>query len=369
MKLEPIVRKKKEKKKISHLTMMVIPHSHGAAIKNYCVPMWLFKSFMVISISCILIVSYFTAGYFLFRYAAEENKELKEVNMAQAQEISELKGLAGSMKSKLEYLVQLDKEVREKVGLAKDNKESIDEARNIQSSRSDIRTQIMTIGVGTLAIGAPQPIVEQLAFNSSIPKTEQLSDAADMTLETVDIMELPALEGEIDTLEDLKEQLALMDSMMTQQEESINQLNTDVDKQLAYLSALPNTWPIKGRITSWFGWRKNPYSHRGSEFHEGIDIASTYGAPIRAAGNGVVTFAGYKGSWGRLVVISHGYGYVSQYAHNSSLLVKVGDKVKRGDVIARLGNTGRSTGAHVHFGVAKNSKWINPLDLINAADK
>lgn len=368
MKIEPIVRKKKEKKKITHLTMMVIPHSHGTAIKNYCVPMWLFKSFMVLSVSCILIVSYFTAGYFLFRYAAAENKELKEVNTAQAQEISELKGLAGSMKGKLEYLIQLDKEVREKVGLAKENKENIDEARNIQSSRSDIRSQIMTIGVGTLAIGAPQPIVEQLAYVSRTQKTGQLSNDAVMALQTEDIMELPALEEEIDTLEDLKEQLALMDGMMTQQEENINKLNTDVDKQLAYLNALPNTWPIKGRLTSLFGWRKNPYSPKRQEFHEGIDIASTYGAPIRAAGDGVVTFAGYKGSWGRLVVISHGYGYVSQYAHNSSLLVKAGDKVKRGDVIARLGNTGRSTGAHLHFGVAKGGKWINPLGLINAAD-
>lgn len=367
MKLEPIIRRKKEKKKISHLTMMVIPHSHGAAIKNYCIPMWLFKSFMVLSISCILTVSYFTAGYFLFRYAADENKELKEVNTAQAQEISELKGLAGSMRGKLEYLIQLDQEVREKVGLAKENKSSIDEARNIQSSRSDIRSQIMTIGVRTLAVGAPQSIVEQIAINTGTQKNDRIPRTENVTIAAADVPDLPDLDEEIDTLQDLKEQLALMDSMMTQQQESISKLNTDVDKQLAYLNALPNAWPIKGRITSWFGWRQSPYSSRRSEFHDGIDIASTYGTAIHAAGNGVVTFAGYKGSWGRLVVISHGYGYVSQYAHNSSLLVKAGDKVKRGDIIARMGNTGRSTGTHVHFGVAKSGNWINPMDLINAA--
>ncbi|MHB8157797.1 MAG: M23 family metallopeptidase, partial [Desulfocucumaceae bacterium] len=106
-----------------------------------------------------------------------------------------------------------------------------------------------------------------------------------------------------------------------------------------------------------------------SEFHDGIDIAAAYGSAIKAAGDGVVTFAAYKGSWGRLIIISHGYGYVSQYAHNSSLLVSVGDKVKKGEVIARLGNTGRSTGPHVHFSVAKNGNWIDPMDLLNAAKK
>ncbi|MCR4440585.1 MAG: M23 family metallopeptidase [Peptococcaceae bacterium] len=346
--------RKKEKKKISHLTMMVIPHSHGASVKNYCIPMWLFKSFMILSVSCILVVGYFVAGFFYLRYVTVENKELKEINMAQAKEINELKGLAGSMRSKLEYLVQLDQEVRAKVGLIKPaNNEQND--RSILSSRSETRYQLMTMGISAIASAGSQPLLVQADIVAPQESTG--------LVESGEVLELPVPENEIDTLEDLGEQLALMDQMLTQQAEAMNRLNSDVDKRLAYLNALPNAWPIQGRITSGFGWRRNPFS-RGQEFHEGIDIAQSYGAPIRASGDGVVTFAGYKSGWGRVVVISHGFGYVSQYCHNSSLLVSTGERVKRGQIIARLGNTGRSTGPHLHFGVAKEGKWINPMTVI-----
>jgi murein DD-endopeptidase MepM/ murein hydrolase activator NlpD len=366
MKKYPLARKKKEKKKMSHLTMMVIPHCQGARIKNYRIPIWVFKSFMVLSITCIIIVTYFTSGYFLLRYTKQENIELKEINITQAKEINELKGLAGSMRDKLEYLIQLDQEVREKVGLAQKNKEETEVLSTLQSSRSYNPYQLITMSLGPLPMEKPLSITEQIGKKQYSNSELSVVSVANVIPQGV-AMELPVFENEIDTLEELKDQLALMDTMMTQQEESMNKLNTDVDQRLAYLQALPDAWPIQGRITSWFGWRANPYSHRGREFHDGIDIASTYGSPIRTAGDGVVTYAGYKGSWGRLVVISHGYGYVSQYAHNSSILVKTGDRVKKGDVIARLGNTGRSTGPHVHFGVAKNGTWINPMDLINEA--
>jgi murein DD-endopeptidase MepM/ murein hydrolase activator NlpD len=155
-----------------------------------------------------------------------------------------------------------------------------------------------------------------------------------------------------------------MDLEMTEQSKALNKLNQDVDEQIAFQKALPDAWPVQGRITSGFGWRRNPLNRNRRELHEGIDIVARYGTPIRAAGSGVVTFAGYKYGWGNMVLISHGYGYVSQYAHNSTNLVKVGQKVEKRDIIARLGNTGRSTGPHLHFGIAHDGKWINPRDLL-----
>lgn len=366
MRIIPINRKKERKKKITHLTMMVIPHSHGVPIKNYCIPMWFFRGFMVLSVSCILTVAYFTTGFFLLRYTADENKQLKQINTAQAEEIGELKGLAGSMSAKLDYLIQLDREVRVKVGLAQTADEEADTAQ-IRSSRGGYRFAAMNVPV--LTQGGPKTITEQLASSSSITQNTVVLGAASTGTPKTNAVGFIRPENETDTLEDLKEQLAQMDSMLTLQEVNLNQLNTDVDKQLIYLAALPDAWPVQGRITSAFGWRRNPYSKQGREYHEGVDIATAYGSPIRAAGDGVVTFAGYKGAWGRMVLISHGYGYVSQYAHNSSLLVKAGDKIKKGDVVARLGNTGRSTGPHLHFGVAKNGKWMNPLNLFDEAKK
>lgn len=361
MNVEPIIRKKKDKKRATHLTMMVIPNSHGAAIKKFCLPMWLFKSFMILSITCILVVTYFTSGYFLLKYVAKENEELKAVNIAQAEEISELKGLAGSMREKLEYLVELDQQVRKKVGLtiSSSEKDTKDADKNMQSSRAFGPYGLLALDIDN---NWKEPLITKL-FPSLDGQASVVLAASNVDLSGLQLQE----ENEIDTLDELKEQLAQMDTLMTEQAETMNKLISDVDKQLAYLNALPDAWPLQGRITSWYGWRTNPYNSRSKEFHEGIDIASSYGSAIRAAGDGVVTFAGYKGSWGRMILISHGYGYVSQYTHNSSLLVKNGDKVKKGDVIARLGNTGRSTGPHLHFGVAKNGKWINPMDLLNKA--
>jgi len=371
-----MMKESSDKKKAAHLTMMVIPHCQGAEIKNIRIPMWLLKSLAGTGVVCILIVAYFVAGFFNLRYVATQNAELKEVNIAQAQEIDELKDFAGEMRGKIESLMKLDQEVRAKVGLTvaaqEDKQARASTDSSIDSSRTSERYQFMTMGLGTVASAAPlivstgtNALVPYAEQDQSVPFDESAASAGIEGLQEAElVLELPSPADEIDTLDELKEQLAKMDELLTKQAETMNKLNTDVDKQLAYERALPTLMPVQGRLTSGFGWRKNPYSSKSREFHEGIDIAGAYGTPIRAAGYGVVTFSGYKSGWGRVVIISHGYGYVTQYAHNSQLLVKKGDKIERGQIIARLGSTGRSTGPHLHFGVAKNGKWINPLTIV-----
>jgi murein DD-endopeptidase MepM/ murein hydrolase activator NlpD len=116
-------------------------------------------------------------------------------------------------------------------------------------------------------------------------------------------------------------------------------------------------WPVQGRISSGYG-------SRWGSMHYGIDIAVGTGTPVRAAAAGKVTFAGWNGSYGYLVKIDHGNGVETRYAHNSTLLVKAGQQVNRGSVIARSGNTGRSTGPHVHFEIRLNGKAYNPLSYL-----
>ena len=120
-------------------------------------------------------------------------------------------------------------------------------------------------------------------------------------------------------------------------------------------------WPISGRITSYFGGRKIFGSY---SYHSGIDISASYGAAIKAADGGTVTFSGTKGSYGKLVIITHDNGTKTYYAHNSSLLVSSGQKVYKGQQIAKAGSTGRSTGVHCHFEVRVNGSAVNPLNYL-----
>lgn len=122
-------------------------------------------------------------------------------------------------------------------------------------------------------------------------------------------------------------------------------------------------WPTTGRITSRFGGRKSP-GGIGSTNHKGIDIAVPKGTPIYAADGGTVTYAGWMSSYGYLVQIDHGNGYVTRYAHNSSLTVSVGAKVYKGQQIARAGSTGNSTGSHCHFEIRYNGVARNPLNYL-----
>jgi len=146
--------------------------------------------------------------------------------------------------------------------------------------------------------------------------------------------------------------------------EELNILIDDVEKRLDYLDAKPNLMPTVGRITSRYGYRKNPFGS-GRDFHTGIDIANNSGTKVKAAGSGVITYAGYNSSYGRVIIISHGYGYQSVYGHNRKLLVKVGDKVEKGQIIAEMGNTGRSTGPHLHFEVRYYGNPKDPLTILN----
>jgi murein DD-endopeptidase MepM/ murein hydrolase activator NlpD len=116
-------------------------------------------------------------------------------------------------------------------------------------------------------------------------------------------------------------------------------------------------WPLSGKLTSYFG-------KRISEFHKGIDIAANEGTKILASAEGVVTYSGFYGNYGNLIIITHQHDFSTVYAHNKENLVKVEDRVKQGDVIALLGNTGKSTGSHLHFEIRSKGRAKDPLGYL-----
>lgn len=122
-------------------------------------------------------------------------------------------------------------------------------------------------------------------------------------------------------------------------------------------------WPVVGRISSPFGWRRDPFNKR-KDFHTGLDIKAPSGRTIVASKGGKVAYSGWMGGYGRVIVIDHGGGYKTLYAHCSRLLVPKGRKVSQGQAIARVGSSGRSTGPHVHFEVRYRNSAINPLKVL-----
>lgn len=142
-------------------------------------------------------------------------------------------------------------------------------------------------------------------------------------------------------------------------EEKLHGLFSRQQDKLYFWASLPSAWPARGWITSIFGAKRG--WGRRSRFHEGIDIAGPRGTPIIAPGDGVVTYTGYKGGYGKTVMVDHGYGISTVYAHCSSLFVEEGQRVKRGGLIAAVGNTGRSTGPHLHYEVRVDGVPVDPL--------
>ena len=147
------------------------------------------------------------------------------------------------------------------------------------------------------------------------------------------------------------------------QKKSLEELLDSLRDRANLIACTPSIQPTSGWISSSFGYRESPFTN-GREFHKGLDIAGREGTEIFATADGVVTFCGQKGSFGKTVMIDHGYGMVTKYAHTKKIMVNRGEYVKRGDVVATMGNSGRSTGPHLHYEVLLNGVHVNPLNYI-----
>ena len=136
-----------------------------------------------------------------------------------------------------------------------------------------------------------------------------------------------------------------------------------VERRNALAAATPSIWPANGWLTSTMGRRQDPMTG-GDDFHAGLDIAAEKGQPVYATAEGAVTAAEYHRAYGNMIVLDHGFGIQTRYGHLSELGVSKGEKVKRGDIIGRVGATGRATGSHLHYEVLANGRLLNPLQLL-----
>jgi murein DD-endopeptidase MepM/ murein hydrolase activator NlpD len=161
----------------------------------------------------------------------------------------------------------------------------------------------------------------------------------------------------------LPDRLAALEQEAARQESSLGQLQEYFDDQRSLLASTPSLWPVRGWVTSDFGTRLDPFT-ADRVMHRGVDIATPHGQPILSPSDGTVVFTGTENGYGKVLVVDHGYGVKTRYGHLSDYFVKVGDRVKRGAKIAAVGNTGRSTGPHLHYEVRVNGLPENPRKFI-----
>jgi murein DD-endopeptidase MepM/ murein hydrolase activator NlpD len=177
----------------------------------------------------------------------------------------------------------------------------------------------------------------------------------------------PAPANEDDNLDvsDLMKKIDRLENKLDDRSEKLSVMETMLINRTLQEQTLPGGRPIKGGwVSSLFGYRTDPMTGK-REFHEGMDFAGKMGTPVLAVAAGIITWSGPRYGYGNLVEISHGKGYVTHYAHNSKLLVHVGEKVEKGEVIALMGSSGRSTGPHVHFEVLRYGRHLDPRKYLS----
>ncbi|MFO7888296.1 MAG: peptidoglycan DD-metalloendopeptidase family protein [Eubacteriales bacterium] len=172
---------------------------------------------------------------------------------------------------------------------------------------------------------------------------------------------LPNLEVHNDNTK-INELLNEFDETLDNDKKDLDQLYEEAENKIAYLKCFPDYFPTSGKITSPFGYRTNPVTYSW-EFHHGIDIANELGTEIHSAGDGEVILVDYNYLLGKYILLDHGYGIITKYAHLYTTNVEEGDLVKKGDFIGSMGYTGQSTGSHLHYEIIIENETIDPLKI------
>lgn len=239
----------------------------------------------------------------------------------------------------------------------------------LQQAELDAARESARANLDALALRVGQIQAQMLRLDAL---GQRLVNKADIDREEFDFDSLPATGGPQEPerlapteLEDFIATLDELDASLEDRSNKLTVLETLLMDRSLSERLMPSGRPVDvGWLSSKFGKRADPFTGK-QDFHKGMDFAAKEGAEVLAVGDGVVTWSDKRSGYGNLVEINHGNGYVTRYGHNKSNLVEVGDTVKKGQQIAMIGSTGRSTGPHVHFEVLRNGKSVNPAKYIN----
>lgn len=184
------------------------------------------------------------------------------------------------------------------------------------------------------------------------------------TLQESQLLQKISVSPENVSIIEYSQHLSTLKEQLEQQIKSYKEIIETIEYQRDLYRNTPLGWPCEGNVTSPFGYRVHPITKQ-PDFHSGLDVANNRGTPIKVTADGVIKYAGWQQNYGQVIVVEHKYGFRTVYAHLSLIKVKVGQKVKRGNVIGLMGDTGSSTGPHVHYEVWKNDSLQNPIRYVD----
>lgn len=290
-----------------HFTLMIIPN-RKSGVRKISVPKASLRNILIASIVVVLVTLYVIYDYASINRDRTELARLRTQTKEQSQQLRELGMKLDQFSDRMEELRQFDKKIRVLAyETSKDKK--------------------LPLGVG------------------GSDKETRIKDLLNKDHEEV----ITGMRKNIEKLnEDAKDR-----------EKSFNELMVFLHEQKSILASTPSLWPVQGWVTSEFGARQSPF-HSGVEFHKGLDISTRFGKEIIAPADGLVINTGFDSQDGKFIKIEHGHGFSTAYLHLSRIGVKQGARVKKGEIIGYVGDTGRSTGSHLHYSVLVNNVQVNP---------
>ncbi len=299
-----------------HLSIVFIPHSsnHVKVFRFSSFYVKVFAAFLFLAVSV-------TASILYMKHVSNENLELK-------------KSLTELYSANSEQRRLLD-EKSDEVAQMKESNEAYKKAVDEQSAKITAKFNDIT---------------DKYIANQSATKTNRSGERTPGSFS----IEISGLKDMIDSMNSLSSRTDVVTL-------DLSDANAKLEK---YFETVPTLVPANGEFNNGFGYRRDPFTGRKT-FHEGIDISADKGTGIKASASGKVTLAGRYGGYGLAVIIDHGRGLSTLYGHTSKLLVKEGQTVKKGDIIAKVGSTGRSTGPHLHFEVRLYDTPVNPEAYID----
>ena len=310
-----------------HYTIVIVPESKSGS-KRYTVPYHLVTLGKILASVVFILVGYGIADYAHMR-------KLRSTYLQAMQDDRALKGEARILMTSLD-------EVRTSLRKVKEYSAKLSEITNLQTQSLTKRTGLTSAAnTNTSQVANYLPTTKSGA-NMSVPGHLDLDRLV------------------------FKPVFARLDSITMSSQRGVFELQQIIGRlsqQKTLLASIPSLTPVDGWITSGFGQRSSPFTGEPA-IHHGLDVAAPSGTPIYAPADGVVVFAGVRSGFGNFVMIAHGYGVVTGYGHNAQNLVSPGQVVHRGDQIATVGQSGRSTGPHLHYEVSVNGRKIDPKKFI-----